>query len=88
MVKNPPANAGDSRDMDSTPGSGRSPGVENGNSLQYSRLEISMDRGVYCPWGHKELDLTGHTHTHTHGKTEQFEAVYKGKFSGIYSLGW
>ena len=29
-----------------------------------------------------------HTHTHTHGKTEQFEAVYKGKFSGIYSLGW
>ena len=86
MVKNPPANAGDSRDMDSTPGSGRSPGVENGNSLQYSHLEISMDRGVYCPWGHKESDLT--EHTHTHGKTEQFEAVYKGKFSGIYSLGW
>ena len=90
MVKNPPANARDSRDMGSTPGSGRSPGVESGNSLQYTGLEISMDRGIYSPWGYKELDLTDHTHTHTHthGKTEQFEAVYKGKFSGIYSLGW
>ena len=39
MVKNPPAYAGDIRDVGSIPGSGRSPGEENGNPLQYSCLE-------------------------------------------------
>ena len=43
MVKNPPANAGD---VGSIPGLGRSPGVENGNLLQYPGMENSMDRGV------------------------------------------
>ena len=33
VVKNPSANAGDSRDVDLVPGSGRSPGVGNGNPL-------------------------------------------------------
>jgi len=33
LVKNPPANVGDTRDMGSIPGSGRSPGVGNGNPL-------------------------------------------------------
>ena len=46
VVKNPPANAGDLRDMDSIPGSGRSPGEENGNPFQYSFLENPMDRGA------------------------------------------
>ena len=45
VEKNPPANAGDTRDMGSVPGSGRSPGGGNGNPLQYSCLENSMDRG-------------------------------------------
>ena len=45
LVKNPLASAGDTRDMGSIPGSGRSPGVGNGNSLQYSCPENSMDRG-------------------------------------------
>ena len=36
MVKNPPASAGDTRDVDSIPGLGRSPGVRNGNLFQYS----------------------------------------------------
>ena len=44
MVKNQPANAADTRDMGSVPGSGRSHGVRNGNSLQYSCLENSMDK--------------------------------------------
>ena len=44
VVKNLPANAGDSRDVDSIPGPGRSLRVRNGNSLQYSFLENSMDR--------------------------------------------
>ena len=39
MVKNPPASAGDLRDMDLIPGPGRSPRRGNGNSLQYSCLE-------------------------------------------------
>ena len=43
VVKNPPANAGDPRDVGSVPGSGRSPGVGNGNLLPYSCLENSMD---------------------------------------------
>ena len=47
MVKNLPANAGDIRDVGLIPGSGRSPRVGNGNSLQYSCLENSMDRGVW-----------------------------------------
>ena len=44
MVKSLPTNAGDSRDAGLTPGSGRYPGVGNGNTLQYSCPENSMDR--------------------------------------------
>ena len=43
MVKNPPDNAGDARDMGSITGSGRSPAGGNGNPLQDSCLENSMD---------------------------------------------
>ena len=46
VVKNLPANAGDARDVDLIPGSGRSPGVGNGNPPQYSCLENSTDRGA------------------------------------------
>ena len=44
VVKTSPANAGD---MSSIPGSGRSPGVGNGNLLQCSCLENSIDRGAW-----------------------------------------
>ena len=47
VVKNPPANAGDIRDVGLTPGSGRSPGIGNGNPPQYSYLENPMDRGAW-----------------------------------------
>ena len=47
MVKNPPASPGDTRDMDSIPRLGRSPGVGNGNPLQYSCLDNSMDREAW-----------------------------------------
>ena len=50
VVKNPPANSGDTRDSGLIPGSGRSPGEGNGNPLQYSCLENSMDRGAQQPW--------------------------------------
>ena len=47
VIKNPPANAEDTGHMGSIPGSGRSAGVGNGNLLQYSCLESSMDRGAW-----------------------------------------
>ena len=47
MVNNPPANAGDTRDVGSIPGLGRSLGVRNDNPLQCSCLENSMDRGTW-----------------------------------------
>ena len=47
MVKNLPANAGDAGDLGSISGLGRSPGGGNGNLLQYSCLENSMDRGAW-----------------------------------------
>ena len=46
MVKNPPANAGDVRDMGSIPGLGRSSREELSNSLQYNSLQNPMDRGA------------------------------------------
>jgi len=44
VVKNLPADARDLRDIDSVPGSGRSPGEGHGNPLQYSCLENPLDR--------------------------------------------
>ena len=58
MVKNLPANA---RDAGLIPGSERSPGVGNGNPLQYSCLGYPMDRGAWRATVHgvaKELDTT------------------------------
>ena len=47
VVKNPPANAGDARDVGLFPGSGRSLGEGNGNPLQCSCLENPRDRGAW-----------------------------------------
>ena len=58
MVKNLPANAGDGGVI---PGLGRAPGEGNGNPLQYSCLENSMDRGAWWATVHKvakELYMT------------------------------
>ena len=65
-VKNPPANAGD---MGQIPGSERSPGVGNGNPLQCSCLENSMDLNCLENFSQatthevtKDLDMTEHTY--------------------------
>ena len=58
MVKKLPANA---REVCLISGLGRSPGVGNGNLLQYSCLEKShgqKNQVGYSPWGHKESDMT------------------------------
>ena len=57
MIKNLPAMC--ETWVHSIPGSGRSLGAGNGNPLQSSCLENSMDRGAWqALWGHKELDMT------------------------------
>ena len=65
---NPPANAGDARDTGLIPGSKRSPGGGNGNSLQYSCLENPMERGV-CEatvYGVQQNGATEHEHGPKH----------------------
>ena len=67
VVKSPPANAGDLRDMGSIPELGRCPGEGNGNPLQYSCLENSMDRAAWWATVHRvtksQTQLSTHTHT-------------------------
>ena len=65
MVKNLPANVGDSG---SIPGKGRFPGEGNGNPLQYPCLENPMDRGAWWAAVHvvaKESDTTLQLSRHT-----------------------
>ena len=63
VVKNLPASAGDTGLI---PGSGRCPGVGNGNSLQYACLENSMDSGIWqVTLSREELDTTVWLSTHT-----------------------
>ena len=77
VVKNLSANARGARDTGSIPGSGRFPGVGNGNPLQYSCLENSMDReawwvivpGIAKSW--TQLSTYTHTHTHTHSSSSK-----------------
>ena len=62
MVKNPPASAGDTG---SIPGSGRSPGVRNGNPFHYCCSENSVDRGTRWPTvlGVAKSAMIEHAHT-------------------------
>ena len=75
MVTNLPANAGDTGDLGSTPGSGRSPGGGKGNPFPYSCQGNPMDRGAWQAIVHgvaksrTQLSMHTHTHTHTHSCT-------------------
>ena len=65
VVKNLPANAGDTGDVSLIPGLGRSPGEENGNPFQYSWQENPMDREAWWATVHgvvKESDTTEQAH--------------------------
>ena len=59
VVKNLPANAGATRDVDTTPGSGRFLGVRNGNPIYYSCLKNCMDGGA-CRLHSMGLQRVGH----------------------------
>ena len=61
------------------PGSGRSPGVENGNPLQDFCLENSMDRGPWQGlWGLRELDMTEHAWVYKTAKSVKMRWVRDG----------
>ena len=66
VVKNPPANAGDARDVGLIPGSRRSPGGGNGNSLKYSCLENSMNREAWQAIVHWVAKIWTQPSTHTY----------------------
>ena len=76
MVKNLPASAGDAGDLGLILGSGRSPGVGNGNPLQYSCLGNRMDRGAWQAAVHgvtKESDTTEPLNTYVYFVTLGFD---------------
>ena len=82
MVKNPPANAGDIRDVCSVPGSGKSPEGENGNPVQYLYLENPMDIGTWWAAVHEaaknQTGLSMHTrHTFHMQKEPEKEWSYR-----------
>ena len=71
MVKNPPTKAGNIRDASLISGSGRFPRGGNGNPLQYTCLENSMDRGASQAIAYgatkswTQLNIGAHTTTQT-----------------------
>ena len=82
MVKNLSANAGDIRDMDSVPGSGRSPAGGRGNPLQCPCLENPMDRGAWRATVHGVAwSRTGLKWQHTH--KGRLTVVVKGRMRDL-----
>ena len=91
MVKNLDAHAGDLRDVGSIPGSGRSPGERNGNSLQHSCLgnltnrgaQQAMVHGVTKSWTQRKR-LSTHAHTGFRLRSKILgEVLAKGQETGV-----
>ena len=64
VVRIPPANAGDTRDVGLIPVLGRSPGEGHENSLQYSFGKSHGQRSLlgYSPWGRSQTQLSDQAH--------------------------
>ena len=85
-MKNPPANAGDARDVGSIPGSGRSSGRGNGSWLQYSCLEHPTLRGAWWATVHgvTKGQTTECARAHTH--INQFNQCFSSRMSSLKFL--
>ena len=84
VLKNPPANAGDIRDVCSIPGLRRSPGGGHSTPLQYSCLENphgQRSQAGYSLWGHRESDTTQQTHTLEHRRASFILACSSSSFT-------
>ena len=66
MVKNLPDNSGDLKDKSLVPGLERPSGVGNGNLLQYSCQENSLNRGDWKATVHGVVKSRTHLHTSIH----------------------
>jgi len=93
LVNNMPANAGDSRDVGSTSGSGRSLGEGTDNPVQYYCVGNSMDRGAWQAAAHvvtkSKTWLSVHAYTHTNTNTHTHThtpMVSNGCFPGQFIL--
>ena len=84
MVRHLPANAGDAGDTGSIPGSGGSPGGENGNPLQDSCLGNPMDRRALeaTVRGVAKSDMTKHAHTQGQGRVGRRKGVLQAEKMG------
>ena len=78
MIKKPPANAGDVRDVGLIPGSRRSPGGGHGNPLQYSCLDNPMGGGAY--WA------TVHRITKSQTRLKQLSTHASNKYFGLSKM--
>ena len=96
VVKNPPADAGNTGDLGSIPGPGRSPGGGHGSPLQCSLLENPMDRGAWQATVHrvtKSWTLLKRLSTHLKGvnicdnNTATFSAHHPVLYTSRLSLG-
>ena len=89
-VKNPPANAGNIRDLGSISGSARSPGGGHGNPLQHSCLENPMDRGAWQATVHgvtesqAQLKRLSTQNTHQIYMKNSYKFIYKRRVNGIF----
>ena len=97
VVKNLPANEGDTGDTDLIPGLGKSPGGGNGNPLQHSCLGYPMDRGAWTATVHgvpkSQTQLSNWAHTHIHcsrvtWKTRTSELSRVFNQDSIYTVGY
>ena len=98
MIKNLPANAGDTRDMGSIPESGKSPGERHSNPFQKwrstpvflpgspmdKRTQWATVHGVAKPLNNTKHTAHTRTHTHTHTRSVRWVSlVYQGEDWGL-----
>ena len=85
-VKNLLANAGDTTDVNSVPGSGRSPGGGDGNALQYSCQRNPMDRGAWRATVHRVAKSWTQDWSDLAQSRNCFYSLFSGHYRSRYNL--